>query len=182
MSLLLQNNISPNFPRITTIFYRRIQICDYYSYLGVYLMMWSISHRSPKFESRTSLFRGMKLRWMGGGVLCSSSFYMSMSLKRQVGTAQGVWRHRVHILVKMKYVASECFWLLSWSVPYTATLYVMANLVKGVGVHPSPSQPGLIFPSWWNVHQKAAVATLCVTLINLTTSMDRAGTFQAFCS
>jgi hypothetical protein len=28
-------------------------------------------------------------------------------------------------------------------------------------VHPTPS-PGRIFPSWWNVRQKVAIATLCV--------------------
>ncbi len=37
----------------------------------------------------------------------------------------------------------------------------MVDIVKGVGVHPHPHQPGLIFPSCWNIHQKAAVATLC---------------------
>ncbi len=45
---------------------------------------------------------------------------------------------------------------------YTATLYVMVNIVKGVGVHLHPGQPGLIFPSLWDVRQKAAVANLCV--------------------
>ncbi len=30
-----------------------------------------------------------------------------------------------------------------------------------MGVHPHPHQPGLILSSWWNVRQKAAVATLC---------------------
>jgi hypothetical protein len=46
--------------------------------------------------------------------------------------------------------------------PHTATLYVMVTVVKGGGracTH-HPRQPGLIFPSWWNVRQKAAVATL----------------------
>ncbi len=28
-------------------------------------------------------------------------------------------------------------------------------------MHAPPYQPGLILPSWWNVRQKAAVATLC---------------------
>ncbi len=47
---------------------------------------------------------------------------------------------------------------------YTTTLYVMVDIVKGVGVHAPPPlpphKPGLIFPSWWNVCQKVAIATL----------------------
>jgi hypothetical protein len=47
---------------------------------------------------------------------------------------------------------------------YTTTLYVgERNTVKKGGraspMH--PHKPGLIFPSWWNVRQKSAVATLC---------------------
>ncbi len=42
----------------------------------------------------------------------------------------------------------------------------MVNIVKRdeqLDMHPPPlHQPGLILPSWWNVRQKAAVATLCV--------------------
>ena len=48
---------------------------------------------------------------------------------------------------------------------YTATLYVMVNVVKGglaCTPFPHPHQPGLIFLSWWNIRQKAAVATLYV--------------------
>ncbi len=65
-------------------------------------------------------------------------------------------------------------WTVSalWAGAYTATLYVVIEW-KGVGVHPSlsergwactphPHQPGLIFPSWWNIRQKSAIATLCV--------------------
>ncbi len=49
--------------------------------------------------------------------------------------------------IEMKY--RECICPLSWSVN-TATLYVMVNIVKGVGVHPlspHPHQSRLIFPS-----------------------------------
>ncbi len=45
---------------------------------------------------------------------------------------------------------------------YTATLYMMVNRVKGGGRAPHPHQPRLIFPSWWDVRQKSAIATLCV--------------------
>jgi hypothetical protein len=46
---------------------------------------------------------------------------------------------------------------------YTTTLYVMVNTVKSCGsAPPSPHQAGLIFPSWWHVRQKVAIATLCV--------------------
>ncbi len=31
----------------------------------------------------------------------------------------------------------------------------------GLVCTPNPYQPGLILPSWWNVRQRAAVATLC---------------------
>jgi hypothetical protein len=50
---------------------------------------------------------------------------------------------------------------------YTTTLYVLVDIVKGggCGVDPQPHQPGLIFPSWWNVRQKVAVATLCALWI-----------------
>ncbi len=36
---------------------------------------------------------------------------------------------------------------------------------------PHPHQPGLIFPSWWIVRQKAAIATLCVPLCAASYSM-----------
>jgi hypothetical protein len=32
-------------------------------------------------------------------------------------------------------------------------------------MHSPPHQPGLILPSWWNVRQKEAVATLCVLCV-----------------
>ncbi len=54
--------------------------------------------------------------------------------------------HRVHILVEMK--QDECICPLSWS--------VHCNFVR------DGNKPGLIFPSWRNVCQKAAVDTLCV--------------------
>ncbi len=39
----------------------------------------------------------------------------------------------------------------------------MADIVKGGGRAPHhPHQTGPIFPSWWNVRQKVAIATLCV--------------------
>ncbi len=41
-------------------------------------------------------------------------------------------------------------------------IFVRVTRVKGVGVHPHPHQPGLIFPSWWHVRQKSAIATVCV--------------------
>ena len=44
---------------------------------------------------------------------------------------------------------------------YTATLLVMVNVMKGGGRAPPPSPAWAILPSWWNVRQKAAVATLC---------------------
>ncbi len=53
---------------------------------------------------------------------------------------------------------------------YTATLYVVIDIfVRGDryskrGWACTPPPPGLIFPSLWNVRQKAAVATLCVLL------------------
>ncbi len=49
-----------------------------------------------------------------------------------------------------------------WSV-YTET-YVRDGKwsERGRACTPHPHQPGITFPSWWNVRQKAAVATLCV--------------------
>ncbi len=44
---------------------------------------------------------------------------------------------------------------------YTTTLYMMVDKVKGGGRRP-PHQPRPNFPSWWNVRQKVAIATLCV--------------------
>jgi hypothetical protein len=38
---------------------------------------------------------------------------------------------------------------------------VMVDRVKGEGVRPLPHQTRLILPSWWNVRQKVAIATLC---------------------
>ncbi len=32
---------------------------------------------------------------------------------------------------------------------------------RGWACTPHPQEPGLILPSWWNVHQKTAVTTLC---------------------
>ncbi len=34
-------------------------------------------------------------------------------------------------------------------------------------MHPPPLPSGLILPSWWNVRQKAEVATLCTLCLNL---------------
>jgi hypothetical protein len=48
---------------------------------------------------------------------------------------------------------------LNWSIHCNFTGDGKCN--KGVGVHPHPHQPGLILPSWLNVRQKAAIATLC---------------------
>jgi hypothetical protein len=43
----------------------------------------------------------------------------------------------------------------------TTTLYVMADQAKGGGAcTPHPHQPGLTFPSRWNVRHKMAIATL----------------------
>jgi hypothetical protein len=46
---------------------------------------------------------------------------------------------------------------------YTATFYVMVIGWKGTGVQYTSHfhQPGLIFPSWWDVRQKSAITTLC---------------------
>ncbi len=49
---------------------------------------------------------------------------------------------------------------------HTATLYVMVTRVKGGGGAPHPQQPGLNFPSWWNVRQKSAIATLFVLCVD----------------
>ncbi len=46
----------------------------------------------------------------------------------------------------------------------TKTLYVMVDIVKGVGVYPHPHQAGLIFPSWWNIGQIMAICTLWLLL------------------
>ncbi len=60
----------------------------------------------------------------------------------------------------------ECISPLSWS--------VHCNFVRdcnyserGWAYTPHPHQPGLIFPSWWNVRQKAAAATLCTLRVSL---------------
>ncbi len=46
---------------------------------------------------------------------------------------------------------------------YTTPLNVMVDKVKDGGRSPPPPhQAGLIFPSSWNVHQKVAIAALCV--------------------
>ncbi len=37
-----------------------------------------------------------------------------------------------------------------------------------MGAHHHPHQPGLIFPSWWNVRQKSAIATLWVYSVVIT--------------
>ncbi len=67
--------------------------------------------------------------------------------------------HRVHIFTRdetgLVYLPSP----LTWSVHCNFTGDGKCN--ERVGVHPPPHQPGLILPSWWNVRQKAAVATLC---------------------
>ncbi len=71
--------------------------------------------------------------------------------------------HRVHIGIEMK--QGECTYLPLSAGAYTLQLCTRWYILwKGVGVHPPPHphQPGLIFPSWWNVWHKAAVATLCV--------------------
>ncbi len=49
----------------------------------------------------------------------------------------------------------ECTCPLSWR-----DLYVMVNRVKGGGAAPPFTRPGLVFPSWWNVHQKSALCVL----------------------
>jgi hypothetical protein len=38
---------------------------------------------------------------------------------------------------------------------------------RGWASSPHPYQPGLILPAWWNVRQKAAVATLCTLWFTL---------------
>ncbi len=69
---------------------------------------------------------------------------------------------------------------------YTATLYVMVNIMKGGGrAPPTPHKPRLIFPSCWNVRQKAAVATLCVlcgfvALLNVSVYMKNC-TYRTHC-
>jgi hypothetical protein len=66
--------------------------------------------------------------------------------------------------VEMKY---RCICMASQGT-YTATLYVMV-VTRVIGgwcalcKHPPPPhQPGLIFPLLWEIHQKSAIATLCV--------------------
>ncbi len=70
--------------------------------------------------------------------------------------------HRVHVAVEMKYCRLSVS-DLSAEAYCTAILYVRVTRVKGGGhAPPHPHQPGLIFPSWWNIRQKSAIATLCV--------------------
>ncbi len=66
--------------------------------------------------------------------------------------------HRVHILVEMK--QGQCICPLSWSVHCNFTGEGKCN-ERGWACSPHPHQPGQILPSWLNVRQKAAVATLC---------------------
>ncbi len=49
----------------------------------------------------------------------------------------------------------------------TKTFYVNIDIVNGGGRAPPPPPPSpgcADFPSWWNVHQKVAIATLCLLL------------------
>ncbi len=63
--------------------------------------------------------------------------------------------HRVHIFTRDDTgTQGWCVCPLSWSVHCNFT-------GDGKGCTHHPYQPGLILPSWWNVRQKAAVATLC---------------------
>ncbi len=72
--------------------------------------------------------------------------------------------HRVHILVEMK--QSQCICPLSWSVHCNFTGEGKCS-ERGWACTPTPHQPGLISPSWLNVRQKAAVATLCTLWCSL---------------
>ncbi len=66
--------------------------------------------------------------------------------------------HRVHILVELK--QGQCICPLNWSVHCNFTDEGKCNK-RGWACTPHPHQPGPILPSWLNVRQKAAVATLC---------------------
>ncbi len=70
--------------------------------------------------------------------------------------------HRVHILVEMK--QGQCICPLSWSVHCNFTGEGKCN-ERGWACTPHPHQPGLILPSSLNVRQKAAVATLCYSVV-----------------
>jgi hypothetical protein len=54
----------------------------------------------------------------------------------------------------------KCVCPLSWSVHCNFTGDGKCN-ERGWACTPHPHQPGLFLPSWWNVRQKAAAATLC---------------------
>ncbi len=69
--------------------------------------------------------------------------------------------YRVNIRVKEKYGIVSA---LSAGA-YITTFYVMVDIViRGWACTPPPTQPHppwLVLPSWWNVPQKVAIATLC---------------------
>ncbi len=81
-------------------------------------------------------------------------------------TADGC-THRVHIFTRDEtglVCLPQC--PLSWSVHCNFTGDGKCN-ERGLACTPHPHQPGLILPSWWNVRQKAAVATLCTLWLYL---------------
>ncbi len=82
---------------------------------------------------------------------------MSTCLPSRSRRRGGGRHHRVHIFLEMK--QGLCVCPLSWSLHCNFTDDGKCN-ERGWACTPHPHQPGIILPSWLNVRQKAAVATL----------------------
>ncbi len=81
-----------------------------------------------------------------------------------------VWSTEYIFLLEMK--QGQCVCPFSWSVHCNFTGDGKCN-ERGWACTPHPHQPGASLPSWWNVRQKAAVATLCTLWYELYTEMYR---------
>ncbi len=102
-----------------------------------------------------------------GGNIDSEQVVRELSLQGQLHLQAAVLacNHRVHIFLEMK--QGQCVCPLSWSVHCNFTGEGKCN-EKGWACTPHPHQPGQILPSWLNVSQKAAVATLCTLCLQQT--------------
>ncbi len=132
--------------------------------------------RKPGF----SYYFCLTIEWFGAGSGSGRPKNLRIVIRNAASTgrkrfAVGRWAHRAvstmgrqsaYHIARIEYRTlekkqGECICHLSWR--YPATLYLMVYIVKrGWACTPYPHQPGLIFPSWWNLRQKSAVATLCV--------------------
>ncbi len=99
-------------------------------------------------------------RWRGDAallIIVNGRWRILQLCAASTGPAVGDRPQRTYIYQRWNRVSVSAH--SAWA--YTATLLVMVNVVKGGWACTPPHQTGLILPSWWNVRQKATVATLC---------------------